>query len=48
MGGERRGVDRVDDYVVCYCHHGMQKRSNKLTIGQVMDLTLRTFLVATT
>jgi hypothetical protein len=48
VGGKRGGIDRVDDYVVHYCHPRTHKRNNKLTIGQVMDLTLHTILFTIT
>jgi hypothetical protein len=48
VDGKIGGVDRVDDYVMPYCHSGTRKRSNKIPIGQVMDLTLFTILFTIT
>jgi hypothetical protein len=48
VGGKRGGAERVDDYVTHYCHPGTHKRNNKMSIGQVMDLTLCTILFTIT
>jgi hypothetical protein len=48
VGARRGSVEKVDDYVAHYCHPGTQKSNNKLPIGKVQDLTLRTILFTIT
>jgi hypothetical protein len=38
----------VNDYVACYSHLGMQKRSKNMPISHVVDLTLHIFLLTIT